>query len=336
MTVRVGVIGVGTIGEDHIRRLTQVLSGARVVAVTDIDADRAAAVADRAGGVRLHGDGHDLIADDEIDGVLVTSWSSAHAEHVQACLAAGKPVFCEKPLASTPEECVRILEAEAALGRRLLQVGFMRRYDPAYRALKAVLAEGTIGPPTIFHSVHRNPSAPDYFTADMAITDTAVHDIDLSRWLLDDEVVAVRVLRPRRSSRATGDRADPLMLLLETAGGVLVDVEVAMTIGYGYDIRGEVVGETGAAALGDGGQVVLSSAGTRSAPVPAGWQQRFAHAYDLELHDWLDTVAAGTCTGPSAWDGYAATAVADAGVVALRTGRRVPVSLIDRPALYDK
>lgn len=336
MTVRVGVIGVGMIGEDHVRRLTQVLSGARVVAVTDVDADRAAAVAARAGGARVHADGRSLVGDDEVDAVLVTSWGPTHAEYVLACLAAGKPVFCEKPLATTQEDCLRIIEAEVAGGRRLVQVGFMRRYDSAYRALKAVLAEGTIGPPTMFHSAHRNPSVPSYYTADSAITDTAVHDIDISRWLLDDEIAAATVLKPRRSSRAPGDLQDPLVLLLETSGGVLVDVEIAVTIGYGYDIRGEVVGETGAAALGDGGEVVVRAAAVRSSRVPADWRERFIRAYDVELQEWLDAVAAGSCTGPSSWDGYAATAVADAGLAALHTGSRTAVSLVDRPDLYDK
>jgi myo-inositol 2-dehydrogenase/D-chiro-inositol 1-dehydrogenase len=169
----------------------------------------------------------------------------------------------------------------------------------------------------------------------MAITDTAVHDIDLSRWLLADEITAVTVLRGRRSSRAPGQLQDPMLLVLETAGGVLVDVEVAVTVGYGYDIRGEVVGETGTVELAPGGDVVVRSGGTAATRVPVDWAERFRAAYDVELQDWLDAAAAGTAAGPSAWDGYAATAVADAGMAALRTGGRVPVELVPRPALYQ-
>lgn len=333
MTVRVGAIGVGMIGADHVRRLTTVLAGARVTAVSDVDAPRAAAVA-AAAGARVHPTGADLVAADDVDAVLVASWGPAHAEHVLAALAAGKPVFCEKPLASTPADCERILAAEAAWGRRLVQVGFMRRYDPAYRALKAVLDGGSVGPPLLFHSVHRNASVPAHYTSDMSITDTAVHDIDVSRWLLDDEIVAVDVRRPRVSGRAPAGLSDPLLVLLETARGALVDVEVSVSVDYGYDIRGEVVGETGAAALATGGDVVVSRAGQRGSPVPPGWQERFARAYDLELQDWVDAVAAGECRGPSSWDGYAATAVAAAGLRALATGTRVPVSLVDRPGIY--
>lgn len=334
MTVAVGVVGVGMIGADHVRRIGEVLSGGRVVAVTDVDPARAAEVAGRAGGATVHATGHDVVAAPGVDAVLVASWGPSHAEYVLACLAAGKPVFCEKPLATTAADCLAVVAAEAVRGRRLVQVGFMRRYDPAYRAMKAVLDGGTIGPPTMFHSTHRNASVPDHYTGDMVITDTAVHDIDVSRWLLGDEVAAVRVLRPRRSGRAGGTLPDPLLLVLETAGGVLVDVEIAVTIGYGYDVRGEVVGETGTVELAAGGDVVVRSAGTRAGPVPADWRDRFRRAYDLELQEWLDGVAAGTCTGPSAWDGYAATVVAAAGVRALATGERVPVTLAGRPDLY--
>jgi myo-inositol 2-dehydrogenase / D-chiro-inositol 1-dehydrogenase len=336
MTVRVGVIGTGMIGEDHIRRLCQVLSGSQVTAVTDVDTSRAEAVASRLPGVAVRATGQDVVADDRVDAVMVTSWGPTHAEYVLASLAAGKPVFCEKPLATTQEDCLRIIEAEVSGGRRLVQVGFMRRYDTGYRGLKATVGEGSIGAPTMFHSAHRNPSVPPHYTGDMMITDTAVHDIDVTRWLLDDEVTAAAVLTPRRSSRAPEGLQDPLVLLLETASGVLVDVEIAVTIGYGYDIRGEVVGELGTAALGDAEQVVLRADGARSGRVPATWRERFVRAYDVELQEWLDAVAAGGSTGPSSWDGYAATAVADAGVRALQTGERVPVSLVDRPALYDK
>src|SRR5262245_968473 len=114
MTVRVGVIGVGMIGQDHIRRLTQVLSGASVVAVTDVDPARAQTVADGLPGVRVHATGRELIADETVDAVMVTSWGATHEEYVLAGIEAGKPVFCEKPLATTQEACRRILEAETA------------------------------------------------------------------------------------------------------------------------------------------------------------------------------------------------------------------------------
>jgi myo-inositol 2-dehydrogenase / D-chiro-inositol 1-dehydrogenase len=336
MTVNVGVIGVGMIGEDHIRRLTTVLPGSAVVAVADTNPQRAQAVAEgtRSGAKpRVFATGEELIRDDAVHAVIVASWGPTHEQYVLACIAAGKPVFCEKPLATTQEACLRILDAEMAHGRRLVQVGFMRRFDPAYRALKDTLNSGAIGTPLLFHSAHRNPSVPSHYTADMAINDTTVHDVDVARWLLDDEVIAASVFKPRRNSRA-GALQDPLLVLLEMRGGAVVDIEVSVTVAYGYDIRGEVVGETGTVSLAESNAVVVKREGTFGGRVPPDWQERFLRAYDLEFEAWLEAAAKGTATGPSAWDGYAATAVSDAALEALRTGVRQAVSLRERPSFY--
>jgi myo-inositol 2-dehydrogenase/D-chiro-inositol 1-dehydrogenase len=335
VTVNVGVIGVGMIGEDHVRRLTRVLSGAQVVALTDVDSARAQALAERVPGARVLATGQNVIDADEVDAVLVASWGPTHEEYVLAGIVAGKHVFCEKPLATTQEACSRILDAEVAYGRRLVQVGYMRRYDAAYRALKDVVTSGSIGAPLLVHSRHRNPSVPSHYTGNMAITDTAVHDFDVVRWLLDEEFVATTVLTPRRS-RHGGELQDPMVILLETESDVLVDVEVSVNIRYGYDIRGEVVGEDGTAALADSSPVIVRRDGGFTGRVPADWRERFLRAYDVELQEWIDAVAAGGCTGPSAWDGYAAAVVSDSALEALRTGTRTPVRLRDKPDLYAK
>ena len=335
MTVHVGVVGVGMIGQDHIRRLTRVLSGVDVVAVSDVDGERARAVADGLRDVAVHATGERLVADDRVDAVVVCSWGETHEQYVLAAIAAGKPVFCEKPLATTQDACRRILAAETAAGRRLVQVGYMRRYDADYRALRAVVQGGSIGLPLLMHCTHRNAGVPAHYVAEMMVSDTAVHEIDMVRWMFGEEIVAAQVLTPRRS-RNGGELRDPLVLLLEMESGILVDVEISVNIRYGYDIRGEVVGEEGTAELGEPSPVRVRRAGTVAEPVPADWRERFVRAYDVELQEWVDAVAGDGELGPSSWDGYAATAVSDAGLTALRTGERVPVSLGDRPALYEK
>jgi len=333
--VHVGVVGVGMIGQDHIRRLTRVLSGVDVVAVSDVDGERARAVADGLRDVAVHATGEQLVADDRVDAVVVCSWGETHEQYVLAAIAAGKPVFCEKPLATTQDACRRILAAETAAGRRLVQVGYMRRYDADYRALRAVVQGGSIGLPLLMHCTHRNAGVPAHYVAEMMVSDTAVHEIDMVRWMFGEEIVAAQVLTPRRS-RNGGELRDPLVLLLEMESGILVDVEISVNIRYGYDIRGEVVGEEGTAELGEPSPVRVRRAGTVAEPVPADWRERFVRAYDVELQEWVDAVAGDGELGPSSWDGYAATAVSDAGLTALRTGERVPVSLGDRPALYEK
>jgi myo-inositol 2-dehydrogenase / D-chiro-inositol 1-dehydrogenase len=334
MTLRVGVLGTGMIGQDHIRRITEVLSGAEITAVTDANTDVASEVAGKLKNASVHATGEELIADEDVDAVLVCSWGPTHEAYVLASIAAGKPVFCEKPLATTTEACRNIIEAEVAHGSRLVQVGFMRRYDAAYRALKAVIDAGDVGAPLMYYSGHRNPSVPDHYTKDMAIVDTAVHDFDVARWLLGEELAAIRVIAAKPNSLG-GELLDPLLMIAETTSGVLVNVETSVNIRYGYDIRGEVVGETGTAALADRGPVILRSANRVGVAVPEDWRERFIAAYDTEFQEWINAVAAGEgATGPSAWDGYAAQVVCDAGVEALASGERVEIELFDKPDLY--
>ena len=274
-----------------------------------------------------------MIDDPKVDAVLVCSWGPSHEEFVTAAIRAGKPVFCEKPLATTEQACWNIMQAEVQHGSRLVQVGFMRRYDHAYRMLKRTVESGDIGTPLMMNSGHRNPSVPSHYNSDMAIADTAVHDIDVARWLLGDEVAEVMVVKPRQN-RNGGELNDPLMILLRMRGGAVVNVETSVNIAYGYDIRGEIIGETETVSLAESSAVVVKRSGTVSGRVPEDWRERFIRAYDVELQEWLDDCARGTCGGPTSWDGYAATVVADAGLAALRSGVWSPVTLREKPSLY--
>lgn len=333
MAIRVGVIGTGKIGQDHIRRLTRVLSGAGVTAVADIDTDKAKAIAHSVG-ARAEASARDLIRARDVDAIVVTSIGPTHEEFVLAAVAADKPVFCEKPLATTAAACKRIVDAEVSLGKRRVQVGFMRRYDAGYRMLKDVVAGGGIGAPVVVHCAHRNPSVGDDYTTEMAITDTAIHEIDALRWLLDDDYVSAQTLFPRRTSRASAHLADPQIVLLETARGVRIDVEVFVNCDYGYDIQCEIVGETGTARLPEPATVPLRSKAQRSAAILVDWKQRFIDAYDVELQEWIHSASAGTASGPSSWDGYAAALAADACVEAQKSGKIVPIAPRPRPSLY--
>ena len=334
MVLQVGVIGAGNIGSYHIQRLARQISGARVAAVFDVAADRAAQIAASAG-ARAHRDAHELIADDAIDAVVIASPGDTHAEFTLACIAAAKPVLCEKPLATGVDDCVKVLEAEMAHGSRLVQVGFMRRFDVGYRLVRAAIDGGDIGEPLVLHCIHRNATVPDTFTSDMVQTDSVIHEIDTARWLLGEELIAATVLTPKRSPLAARHLADPQLVMLESQSGVMVQVEVFVNAGYGYDVRCEVVGSAGTAELETPAVAALTRDGRRGRRVPADWKERFGAAFHAEIQQWVDALAAGAVTGPSAWDGYAATAVAVSCVEALQTGRRVEVALVDAPALYS-
>jgi myo-inositol 2-dehydrogenase / D-chiro-inositol 1-dehydrogenase len=334
MAVRIGVIGAGAIGKDHARRINQVLAGARIVAVSDVSADNAEAPkADIAPEATVFATGEELVASDTVDAVLVTSWGATHEQYVLAAIAAGKPCFCEKPLATTADGARRIVDAEVAFGRRLVQVGFMRRYDAGYRLLKSVV-DNDIGAPLMVHAAHRNPTVPEAYVTPMAIHDTLIHEIDVLRWLLNDDYVSAQVVFPRTTSHSHAKLKDPQIVLLETAKGVRIDVEVFVNCRYGYDIQCQVVGEEGLANLPDPMAIQVRKNAALQSAIMTDWKQRFIDSYDVELQDFIDAAASGTAAGPSSWDGYVAAVTSDACVTAQETGGIVPITLPVRPALY--
>src|SRR5690606_23770541 len=268
MTVNVGVIGTGMMGAAHARTLASAVAGARVAAVSDADEAKARGVAheidDR---IRLYADHVELINDADVDAVLVVSPDHTHEALTIACVEAGKPVLCEKPLAATAEDCLRVVGLEQAKGRRLVQLGYMRRFDPAYVDMQKVLDSGEIGRPLLTHCAHRNAVALPFFTSEMPITNSAVHEIDAARWLLSEEITRVTAHMPRTSGLASAELTDPRLVVLETASGVVVDVEVFVNAQYGYDVRCEVVAEQGTVSLSTPSRTVLRRENTEGARV---------------------------------------------------------------------
>ncbi|MGH4031454.1 Gfo/Idh/MocA family protein [Actinomycetota bacterium Odt1-20B] len=336
--VGVAVLGAGHMGADHVRRIARSVGGARLVAVADPDVARAEAALDGLdvdSGVRLYGDPLDAIAAPGVDAVLVASPESAHEEALLTACERGLPVLCEKPLAPDSAASLRVVEAEVRAGRRLIQVGFMRRFDSEYQRLKSLLDAGELGRPLMLHCRHRNVSSPPHFTTPMLISSSVSHEIDAARWLLGQELTAVTVAMPHPSANAPEGLGDPQLVLFETARGALVDVEIFVNCGFGYQVRCEAVCERGSAHIGaEHGLVTETSSGAQQA-MTQDYLVRFADAYDREVRSWIEGVREGRTTGPSAWDGYMAALVAEAGVRAQREGVRVAVpEPAPRPALY--
>ncbi|WP_369244083.1 Gfo/Idh/MocA family protein [Streptomyces sp. R41] len=330
----VAVLGAGHMGADHIRRIDQVVSGARVATVADPDTGRAKDAVAGIDGASVHTEVSAALDAPGVQAVLIASPGPAHEEALLAAFERGLPVLCEKPLVPESAGALRVVEAEARLGRRLTQVGFMRRYDAEYQRLKSLLDSGRLGRPLMLHCTHRNVSSPPGFTSAMLVNSSVSHEIDAARWLLGQELTAVTVLRPQPTSHAPEGLLDPQFVLFETADGTLVDVEVFVNSGFGYQVRCEAVCESGTARIGDEHAMVVTTADGAFEDVAQDYLVRFADAYDREVQAWVDATRAGRVTGPSVWDGYAASAVAEAGVRALENGGRVTVELAPRPDLY--
>ncbi|WP_129840594.1 Gfo/Idh/MocA family oxidoreductase [Streptomyces sp. RFCAC02] len=330
----VAVIGTGTMGADHVRRLDRVVSGARVAAVADPDTDRARATAAGLDGCTVHADPLAAMAAPGVEAVLIASPAPAHEAALLPALERGLPILCEKPLTPDPAAALRVLAAEQKLGARRVQVGFMRRWDSEYVQLAALLADGALGRPLMLHCRHRNVAVHPYFTDETLINDSVAHEFDAARWLLGQEITAVQVFRPAPSRHAPEGLRDPQFVVFETDAGALVDVEIFAGSGFGYQVQAEAVCERGTARIGEAHGLLVNTAGRWGGPVAQDYLARFADAYDREVQDWVDATRRGEVTGPSAWDGYAVAAACAAGTEAQRTGRRVAVDMIERPRFY--
>ncbi len=323
--VSVGVIGTGGMGSRHVANLQRFVPAADVVAVYDLDPQRAGRAA---GPAQVFSDPLALIRDERVEAVIVASPDDTHVEFVLECLRANKPVLCEKPLATGSAEAARVIAAEAAQGQRLVSVGFMRRFDPQHRAVKQTIESGNLGRAILYKGFHRNVSIPYSVSGEMVITNSAGHDMDAARWLLGQEVEEVYVRGVRSHDRFSPETTDLLLFQLGLSGGCLAAIEVYVAAEYGYEVYAEVVGEHGSAATLPPERALLRLSGNHSTPVPADWLERFQEAYVAELIDWVASVRSGRpFAGASAWDGYMALLISDACVESFRSGLPVKVAL---------
>jgi myo-inositol 2-dehydrogenase / D-chiro-inositol 1-dehydrogenase len=331
--VRIAVLGVGLMGSAHAQRLARTVPGGTVVAVSDVDEARALAVADRVGGCRVLANPFDAFTADDVEGVVIATPATSHEDLLLAAIDAGIPTLCEKPLGVSAESARRVLDAERAAGRRLVQLGFMRRFDHEYAQLRERVARGEIGTPLVVSTTVRTTAVPPSFTSEMIIEDAAVHDFDMARFLTDDEISDVTVHAGAPTARAHAGLQDPLVIVARTQRGALCTLSICMSSGLAYETSTEVLGSAGALHMGlDRGVVKRTLSGTLELRGVPDFIERFSRAYIEELALFVDGIGAGELSGPGTWDGYAAAVVCEAAVEALHTGQRIPVSL-DRHAV---
>ena len=331
MSIGIGIIGAGVMGADHARIISTEIAGAHVAAISDADQARAGAVAAATGAGQLFSDPLDLIKSPKVDAVLIASPDATHAQYTLACLDAMKPVLCEKPLAPATADCIRVIDAEVKLGRRLIQVGYMRRFDPAYVDMKNQLLSGKLGEALMLHCAHRNVASASFWTSGMSVTNSAVHEFDICRWLLDTELKTIRVMLGKQSRNSKFQ--EPLLIVVESAAGHLIDIEIFINAVYGYDVRTEMVCENGTIDMLPPAHSFTRAGAAASHGFPADWRPRFADAYRIQMQDWVRNIPAGTFSGASAWDGYVSTAVAEAGLASLASGSTAEITLQKRPQL---
>ncbi|KER72352.1 MULTISPECIES: Gfo/Idh/MocA family protein [Burkholderia cepacia complex] len=332
--LRIAVVGAGLMGSDHVERIARRIVGAEVSAVVDIDAARARTVADKAPGAVAVPGIEQVLADRLADAVVIATPGFLHEATLLQVLSEGLPILCEKPLTPDAQSSWRVVEAEVKLGRKLIQVGFMRRFDAEYRQLRELIATRRLGETLMLHFSHRNAATPASFTSQMLVNDSVVHEFDGIRFLTGEEIASVQVRLGRPTRHAHPGQHDPQQVLIETASGVLADVEIFVNARFGYQVATQAVFEDGIVNIGNDGGPYVRSAGQWGGSVTPTFVERFDAAFDLEVQTWVDAAHNGTIDGPSAWDGYATAACCEAGVAAQRSGEKVAVVLNDKPALY--
>ena len=318
----------------HARNLHEMVSGSHVVAVADADKGRASAVAAECGGAGVFTDAESLARDDSVEAVVIASPDHTHASLALECVRLGKPVLCEKPLAVSSGEALEVVRAEAALGRKLVRVGFMRRDDPRHARVKRIVDSEEIGRPLLVKGVHRNAAPGPGTTTASVVRNSAVHDFDSARWMMGEEIEAVHAL---------GVATDPASGILDLqtfhlalSGGALAAIEVFVAADYGYEVSAEVVGERGTVRTAPHDSPVVRHRGSISQATDADWLVRFEEAYVMELRRWVGDLRTGKEDGPDAWDGYVSLLAADACVRSLETREPERIEPVEKPSLYAK
>jgi predicted dehydrogenase len=314
----IGVLGVGEMGKRHAENVRHLVPEARLVAVADVAAGRASQVAAELEIDRSFGSLDAMLECKDVDAVLIATPDKFHAQAIRETAAAGKNILCEKPLATNLADAHEALNAVAKAGVRL-QIGFMRRYDPAYEAAMQRVEAGEIGEPVIFKSVGRDKDVPPIaaYQANingMVFYNNTIHDFDLARWLMRDEITDVHAYTTVAIRPEIAQYGDVVasVVNLKYRRGAIGNVESYVQAIYGYDVRTEIVGSKGAIFVGslekmpatflsaDGGRQVLAD----------HFLSRFADAYLAEVRDFAHNMLHDLAPRVSGEDGLRALAIA--------------------------
>jgi len=333
--LKIGLIGLGRLGRVYARDLSTRLAETRLTAVADPSAGLAASIAEEFDVPRSYSDARELMADPDVDAVVIVSPTHTHREVVLAAAAQGKPAFCEKPLALSLAECREMQEAVDRKGT-FFQMGFMRRFDPGYAAGKAQIDEGRIGTPVVFKSTSRDPYRPSLEYANPAssggiLVDMGIHDIDLARWFMGEvkTVSAIGGVLAYPEMKTVGD-LDNVIATLIFEDGRLGVIDLTRNGFYGYDISTELLGTAGTIRIGylrETAVLTMTKNCVAHDTVPY-FMERFERAYTLQLQNFAQNVLNGRESPISIRDGVEALRVALAATAACKSGQPVEVDSI--------
>lgn len=314
----VGVIGVGEMGRRHAENMRRHVPEARLVAIADVSAQRARQVADELEIDHAFTSVDDLLQRKDIDAVLIAVPDKFHAATIQAAAAAGKDILCEKPLAITLDDAHAALREVSRTGVRL-QVGFMRRYDPAYAAAMARIESGEVGTPVVFKSIGRDKDEPPLSAYQSGVNGmlfytNTIHDFDLARWMMQDEVDEVHtyVTSATRPELATYGDVVAGVVNLRFSQGAIGNIDSNAQAIYAYDVRTEIVGSQGSIFVGSLRGVPATFL-TRTGNVTLSvdhFLTRFQDAYLSEVRDFVHMMLAGKSPRITGEDGLRALEIA--------------------------
>lgn len=333
MSIRMAIIGVGIMGSDHAKIVAEDLLGAKLQVICDKDKDKAKSVADAYDAQDISTDPEGVIIRGDVDAVIISSPDFTHAPLAKACIAAGKRVLCEKPLSDSSIECLEVMAAERNLNARCVMLGFMRRFDQSYVEMKAALDNNNVGRALMMHNFHRNVEIPTSdFSASMAISNSAPHEFDVARYVLGTEFASITAFKPHRAD----GRAAPVIMVLETVDDQLVTIEINNNAAYGYDVRAELVGETGSISINNQAHTRTDIKFSSSTSYDADWRGRFHDAYVRQNRKFLNFVKTGSFPeiASDCWDGYCTALVAEFGIKSLHSGAKHTIRTIPKPELY--
>jgi myo-inositol 2-dehydrogenase/D-chiro-inositol 1-dehydrogenase len=332
MTLRFGLLGAGRIGKVHAKAVTG-NPKAKLVAVADAMAPAAQAIADQYGcDVRTIAQ---ILAASDIDAVVICTPTDTHADLIEQFTNAGKAVFCEKPIDLSLDRvkaCLKVVRAN----KGTLMVGFNRRFDPHFMAVRAEIDKGSIGAVEMVTITSRDPGAPpvEYIARSGGIfRDMTIHDFDMARFLLGEEVTEVSAMAAVLVDPAIGKAgdSDSVQVMLKTATGKMALISNSRRATYGYDQRIEVHGSKGVVSAENQRPVsieVANASGYTRPPLHDFFMTRYTEAYAAEITAFIEAVGSKKAAAPSGEDGLAALALAEAALLSVKEGRTVKVSEI--------